>query len=36
MNEFNKFIEMFMVVGMAIRSTHAVGLAIRLADQLAI
>jgi preprotein translocase subunit Sss1 len=36
MIEFNEFIEIFMVVGIAIHSIHAVGMAIRSADQLAI
>jgi hypothetical protein len=36
MNAFNEFNKMFMVVGMAVHSTHAVGLAVRFADQPAI
>jgi hypothetical protein len=36
MNEFNEFKEIFMVVGVAIRSIHTVGLAVHLADLSAI
>jgi hypothetical protein len=36
MNEFNEFKEMFMVVGVLVRCTHAIGMAICFANRLVI